>query len=323
MSDVRSLLSALVRNHLIWLVLLATCTFGAVFIQGFVSLQNFTNVLWAAAPLGMMVLGMFFVMLTGGLDLSLESSFAVAPVLAVVLMMQTAPDIVSPPIAILLTLAIGILVGLFNGTFSVRLKVNPFLVTLAMLLFLRGIVIYLIPEGVYYLPEAYTFLGKFKIADEIPVSIIVLLIIYTLGYVLINRTSFGKNIYAIGNNEQAAYVAGINVSRTKILTFAAAGLFAAIGGMLEAGRLNAVVADMGEGQIMMVFAGVILGGTSLSGGQGRITGILGAVLLLAVLENLMNLFGVMPSVRQMVFGAILLGAIWLASLQERANRTTA
>ena len=204
-----------------------------------------------------------------------------------------------------------------------RLKVNPFLVTLAMLLFLRGIVIYLIPEGVYYLPEAYTFLGKFKIADEIPVSIIVLLIIYTLGYVLINRTSFGKNIYAIGNNEQAAYVAGINVSRTKILTFAAAGLFAAIGGMLEAGRLIAVVADMGEGQIMMVFAGVILGGTSLSGGQGRITGILGAVLLLAVLENLMNLFGVMPSVRQMVFGAILLGAIWLASLQERANRTTA
>jgi ribose/xylose/arabinose/galactoside ABC-type transport system permease subunit len=146
---------------------------------------------------------------------------------------------------------------------------------------------------------------------------VVLLLIYGLGYLLIERHFFGKNVYAIGNNERAAYVAGIDVARTKIIAFALAGLFAAIGGLLEVGRLQSLTADMGEGDILMVFAAAVLGGTSLSGGKGRIIGILGAVLVLEVVDNLMNLRGVEPSIREIVFGLILLGGIYVASLQGR------
>jgi ribose/xylose/arabinose/galactoside ABC-type transport system permease subunit len=301
---------------LIWLILLVLVIVG-FFVPGFVSSRNITNVLWAAAPLGGMVLGMFFVMLVGGLDLSLESTFAVAPTLAIMFMLNWLPDIVSPPIAILLTLLFGMGVGLFNGLMSVKIRVNPFLVTLATLLILRGVVIYLIPEGVYYLPEGYTFLGALRVFGDIPLAIFVLLGLYAFGHVLINNHTFGKNVYAIGNNEEAAYVAGINVSRVKIMTFVFAGLFAAIGGMLEVGRLRSVVADLGNGDIMMVFAATILGGTSLSGGEGKVTGVFAAVLVISIIENLMNLYGVAPSVRQIVFGIILLSAIVVASLQKR------
>ncbi len=306
---------AAASEHLVW-VLLILLMGGGLFVRGFWGVANLTNVLWAAAPTGLMVLGLFFVMLTGGLDLSLESTFAAAPTIAAMLMLTWAPALVPPPVAIVVTCLLGFAFGLFNGVFSVRLGVNPFLVTLATLIVLRGVVIYLIPEGVYYLPEAYTFLGRARVGP-LPVAIVVLLVIYGFGYLLIERHFFGKNVYAIGNNERAAYVAGINVARTKIIAFALAGLFAAVGGLLEVGRLQSLTADMGEGDILMVFAAAVLGGTSLSGGKGRILGILGAVLVLEVVDNLMNLRGVEPSIREIVFGLILLGGIYVASLQGR------
>ncbi len=307
-------------EHLIWLLLAGICLIGLL-VPGFFAFGNFFNILWAAAPLGCMVLGMFLVMLTSGLDLSLESTYAFAPTLAIVALLQWFPNVLNEYEAILIVPLLGLVAGLANGLFSVKLRVNPFLVTLATYLFLRGVVIYLIPEGVYYLPEAFTWLGRTRFAG-VPVSIGALLLLYGLGYLIVNHTSLGKNIYAIGNNEQAAYVAGINVERTKILTFVLAGLFAAIGGFIETGRLEAVVADLGQGQIMMVFAATILGGTSLSGGEGRITGIFGAVLVIAVIENLLNLFGVEPSIRQMVFAAILMLAILIASVQSRVRQAT-
>lgn len=306
---------AAVSENLVWLLLLLLMVVG-FFVRGFWGVANLTNILWAAAPTGLMVLGLFFVMLTGGLDLSLESTFAAAPTIAAMLMLTWAPALVPPPVAIVVTCLLGLAFGLFNGVFSVRLGVNPFLVTLATLIVLRGIVIYLIPEGVYYLPDAYTFLGRARVGP-IPVAIVVLLAIYAFGYLLIERHRFGKNVYAVGNNERAAYIAGIDVARTKMAAFAFAGLFAAVGGLLEVGRLQSLTADMGEGDILMVFAAAVLGGTSLSGGKGRIVGILGAVLVLEVVDNLMNLRGVEPSIREIVFGLILLGGIYVASLQGR------
>lgn len=306
---------AAASEHLVWVLLVLLMGVG-FFVRGFWGVANLTNVLWAAAPTGLMVLGLFFVMLTGGLDLSLESTFAAAPTIAAMLMLTWAPTLVPPLVAIVVTCLLGFAFGLLNGVFSVRLGVNPFLVTLATLIVLRGVVIYLIPEGVYYLPEAYTFLGRARVGP-VPVAIVVLLVMYGLSYLLIERHFFGKNVYAIGNNERAAYVAGIDVARTKIIAFALAGFFAAIGGLLEVGRLQSLTADMGEGDILMVFAAAVLGGTSLTGGKGRIVGILGAVLVLEVVDNLMNLRGVEPSIREIVFGLILLGGIYVASLQGR------
>ncbi len=314
----RRFATGIVSQHLIWLILLVLVCIG-LFVPGFLSTRNVLNVLWAAAPLGATVLGMFFVMLMGGLDLSLESTFAFAPTVAIMLMTTWMPDIVTPAVAIVVTLLVGVLVGALNGFMSVKLRVNPFLVTLGTLLVLRGLVVYLIPEGVYYLPKEFTFLGGERVLGDIPLAIFVFVGLYIIGHVIINLHSFGKNVYAIGNNEAAAFVAGINVARVKILTFVFAGLFAAVGGLLEVGRLRSVVADLGEGDILMVFAAAILGGTSLSGGEGRVTGVFAAVLVIAIIENLMNLYGVEPSIRQVVFGLILLTAIMVASLQKRVR----
>jgi ribose/xylose/arabinose/galactoside ABC-type transport system permease subunit len=158
----------------------------------------------------------------------------------------------------------------------VKLRVNPFLTTLAMLLTLRGAVIYLIPEGVYGLPTTFTFLGSYKIAGIFPVAIIILFLVYIVGFIITDHTSFGKNLFAIGNNQQAAFVAGINVSRVRIMTFMLAGLFAALGGVIEVGRLKSIAADPGQSSIMLVFAATILAYRP-SGGEGKVSGIFGGV----------------------------------------------
>jgi simple sugar transport system permease protein len=307
------------REHLIWLILAILILYGTG-IPGFSSTVNITNVMWAAAPLGCMVLAMFFVMLTGGLDLSIESIFGFAPTIALMALLRWYPDTVTPLMAVIITPIVGGLAGLVNGIIAVKMRVNPFLVTLATLLIMRGYIVYLIPEGIYYLPEEYTYLGRVKLFEEWPIAIFVLIILYILAYIITNHYSLGKNIYAIGNNEEAAYIAGINVHRTKIITFVLAGVVAAIGGLLETGRLQSIVADMGEGDILMVFAGAILGGTAMTGGGGRVTGIFGAVLVLAIIGNLMNLEGIEPSIRQIVFGVILLLAIIVSSFQERMQK---
>lgn len=304
------------EKHLIWALLALLCLAGLM-VPGFLSTRNILNVMWAAAPLGCMVLGLFFVLLTANVDLSLESTFALAPTLAIVVFFQGLSLESQPVIAVIGTLAFGAAAGLVNGIFSVKLRVSSFLVTLGTMLLMRGVVIYLIPEGVYYLPDGFVYLGAAKLFGIVPVAVLVWIAIFVLAWLVVERHRLGKDILALGNNEQAAFIAGVNIDRTKILCFVIAGFLAGLGGLLEAGRLQSVVADMGQGDIMMVFAGTILGGTALTGGKGNVGGVFAAVLVISIIENLMNLHGVPPSIRQVVFGAVLLVAIYLASLQER------
>lgn len=316
MTSVNKFVFLVLEKHLIWALLALLCLAGLT-VPGFLSARNILNVMWAAAPLGCMVLGLFFVLLTANVDLSLESTFALAPALAVVLFFQGLPLENYPVLAVIGTLIFGAFFGFINGVFSVKLQVSSFLVSLGTMLLMRGIVVYLIPEGVYYLPEGYVYLGSAKLFDVLPVAVLVWGAILLLAWLLIDRHRLGKDILALGNNEHAAFVAGVNIERTKIVCFVIAGFLAALGGLLEVGRMESVVADMGQGDIMMVFAGTILGGTALSGGKGNVGGVFAAVLVISIIENLMNLHGVPPSIRQVVFGGVLLVAIYLASLQER------
>ena len=302
-------------EHLIWPILLGLVLFGLT-VPGFATQRNFLNLLWASSPLGMMVLGLYFVMIAGRLDLSLESTLAFAPTVAIVAMVDWFPGM-DPIIAIVITLVVGIGVGLFNGTISVGLRVNSFLVTLATLLTLRGAVVYLIPEGVYNLPPTYTQLGGDRLLGEFPLAVLVLLAAFVVAWVIMRGTAFGRGLIGIGNNEEACRVAGINVSRTLIGAFALAGFFAALGGLLQVGRLFSVDATMGDGSILTVFAAVTLGGTALNGGRGNVSGLLGAILVIGMITNLMNLIGVAVSIQQVVFGVVLLLAIMLSSIQDR------
>jgi ribose/xylose/arabinose/galactoside ABC-type transport system permease subunit len=315
-SSVQAVLRGVLERHLIW-VLLALLILIGLTVPGFMSTRNLINVLWAASPLGCVVLGLFFVLLTGSLDLSLESTFALAPTIAIMIVLNWLPGMIWPGFTILIVLLSGLGAGMINGFISVRLGVNAFLVTLATLLVFRGIVIFLIPEGVYYLPIEMTFWGESRILGFLPIAVLIWFVLYVLAFLLINYHRLGKNIFAIGNNPEAAFIAGVDVDRTRIACFCIAGLLAALGGLLEVGRLQSAVADLGQGDILMAFAGAILGGTGLAGGIGSVGGIFAAVLVISIIENLMNLFGVEPSVRQIVFGMILLVAIYLTSLQGR------
>lgn len=285
-------------------------------VDGFARQVNLLNVLWAAAPLGLTALGLFFVLVSGNLDLSLESTYGFAPAIAVLLMTQWMPALVPPALAVVLTVLVGAGVGLANGVLSVLMKVNAFLITLATLLILRGVLVTLIPEGIYYLPEGYTYPGSGQIAG-VPVAIFVLAAVYLLAYAVMNYHSYGKALQAVGSNRRAAHIAGIHINRTLMYAFVLAGTCAAIGGLLEVGRTQSVSAGTGEGSILLVFAAAILGGTSLAGGHGRVTGVAGAVLVLAAVDNLLNLTGIDPSIRQVVYGLILLAGIYLASFQDR------
>lgn len=316
MTGLKKFIFLVLEKHLIWALLAVLCLAGLA-VPGFLSTRNILNVMWAAAPLGCMVLGLFFVVLTADVDLSLESTFALAPTLAIVIFFQWLAPQNLPVVPVIATLVFGGLIGMLNGLFTVKLRVNAFLVTLGTLLLMRGIVVFLIPEGVYYLPDDFIYLGSAKLFGVLPVAVLVWIGVFLIGWVLIDYHRLGKDILALGNNEEAAFIAGVNIDRTKILCFVIAGVLAALGGLLEVGRLQSAVADMGEGDILMVFAGTILGGTALTGGKGNIGGIFAAVLVIAIIENLMNLFGVPPSIRQVVFGAVLLVAIYLASLQQR------
>ena len=181
---------AAASEHLVWVLLVLLMGVG-LFVRGFWGVANLTNVLWAAAPTGLMVLGLFFVMLTGGLDLSLESTYGFAPAIGILFMVQWLPAVTSPLIAIVITVLVGAAVGLFNGVASVLMRVNAFLITLATLLILRGLSIYLVPEGIYNLPEGYTYLGGAQVAG-IPVAIFVAAAAFVVAYMVMNRHSFGK-----------------------------------------------------------------------------------------------------------------------------------
>ena len=302
-------------EHLIWVILLALVLFG-LSVDGFASQRNFINVLWAASPLGMMVLGLYFVMIAGRLDLSLESSLVFAPTVAIVAMTEWFVGM-DPLLAIAITILVGALVGIFNGLVSVILGVNAFLVTLATLIIMRGAVVCLIPEGVYNLPEIYTDLGGTRLFSVFPLAVIVLVIAFLISYLIMKRTAFGRSLIGIGNNEEACRVAGINVKAVLIGAFMLAGICSSIGGLLQVGRLFSVDATMGEGDILIVFAAVTLGGTALTGGRGSVSGLLGAILVIGLITNLMNLIGVAVSIQEIVFGAVLLIAIILSSVQDR------
>ncbi len=287
-------------------------------VPGFASSTNILNVVWASAPLGLTALGLFFVLLAGQLDLSLESTYGFAPAIAVLCMTAWLPALVPPAVGVVLTLLVGAGVGFLIGTLSVLARVNAFLITLAMLLLLRGVMVALIPEGIYYLPEGYTFLGSARLG-EVPIAIFVLVAAYLLAYAIMRFHSFGKALQAVGSNARAAHIAGTHIQRTLMIAFMVAGTCAAVGGLLEVGRTQSVSAGTGEGSILLVFAAVILGGTSIRGGHGRITGVAGAVLVLGVIDNMLNLSGIDPSIRQIVYGGILLAGIYIASLQDRVR----
>lgn len=286
---------------------------GALVSPAFLSAANLTLILRQSAELGIVVIGLTLILLTGKLDISLESTVGLAPMVAAWLVIPAAvgglgTDI-DPLLAILITLVIGAGIGLFNGFMVVKVKLDPFIVTLAMLILLRGITLG-ISQGktLAGLPEAFRYIGSARWAG-VPAAIWVTAILFVIAGLVLRYTSWGRALYAIGGNADAAKAAGIRVDFVLITAFVAASTLAAFAGLMLAGRLASVTSGMGENMIFSALAAAVIGGVQLTGGQGRIIGALMGVLLLGTLTNVLTLAGVPTFWINAVYGAVILIAL--------------
>ncbi|PKM88099.1 MAG: ABC transporter permease [Firmicutes bacterium HGW-Firmicutes-12] len=302
-------------ENLIWVLVVAFFLFNAFVTPNFATSRNIINILYHSSIMSMLVLGQGLILIIGNLDLSLESTLAFAPGVAMLICVNILPGTFGPITGILMTLLIGVIIGVFNGIMISRVQVNAFLQTLSMLIMLRGLVLYLVPFSIFPLPEAYTYIGQAWLFDKIPVAIIVVFLVYLVFHLIFQYTTFGRKFMATGGNPKASFVSGINTSRMIIIAFALSGLLAAMAGLLAAGRQGSVNNSMGTGMVMLAFAGAILGGASLEGGKGKPIGMLGGAILLGMISNSLTLLGVQATLVYATQGALIFLAIIIDRLR--------
>jgi ribose transport system permease protein len=275
----------------------------------FLSLSNLLNVLRQVSINALIAFGMTFVILTGGIDLSVGSILALSSAIVAHLL---ASGMGFVP-ALLVGLLVGALLGMFNGLVITQGKVAPFIVTLATMTVYRGLtLVFTDGRPITGMGDDFAFqlFGRGYFFG-IPVPVITMLMTFILLYFLLKKTTLGRKTYAIGGNEEAAILAGIRVSRVKWFVYTLAGLLSALAGVILTSRLNSAEPTAGTSYELDAIAAVVLGGTSLSGGKGSIVGTLIGALIIGTLNNGLNLLGVSSFYQLVVKGLVILIAILL------------
>lgn len=292
-------------KYAIYFVLLFEIIFFSIASPYFLSASNFTNILRQVSVVGIIAAGMSFVILTGGVDLSVGGVTACVGVICAELMLNG----LHPVFAIILSLVFAAVVGLVNAFFVHEFKLNAMIVTLGTLQILKGIS-YIITQAI----PVYGFTESFKIIGQgyvlgIPIPIIIMIIIYIIAFIILKYTTFGQSIYAIGGNEEAVRLTGISIRKRKYITYMICSVVTGIAGIILLSRANTAQPSAGFGYEMDVIAGSVLGGISMSGGEGKITGVFAGVLVMAVLSNGMLMMDVSEYWQWIAKGAVMLAAI--------------
>ncbi|MFE7795173.1 ABC transporter permease [Streptomyces sp. NBC_00353] len=313
-------LAELVQRQGVLAVLLTVVIVASFVYPTFATLDNARGVTVQASFLAVVALGMTMVIITGGIDLSVGSVFALGGVLA-----AWASQWGLLP-ALLVPLLVCAAIGLLNGFLIARAGMAPFIVTLATLLAARGILLAFTDEGAttYLVPKGSAFaeLGQGSIWG-FGYPILIALVLFGGGGLLLQRTSFGQTLFAVGGSSDAATLMGLPVARTKILVYTLSGLLAGLAGALNAARLSSGVTIIGVGMELDAISAVVIGGTLLIGGAGSISGTLWGVLLLAVIQNLINQIGSLNSSYQsVVSGGFLIVVVVAQRYLARSRRTT-
>jgi ribose/xylose/arabinose/galactoside ABC-type transport system permease subunit len=304
-------------------VLLLLIIVGAFVAPAFLTSRNLINILEQVSVLGLTTIGLTFVVLIGRLDLSLEGVVGFAPMLAAVMLVPAAAGGygVELPGWMALFVALGAagLIGLFNGFMVVKVGLNPFISTLGLLVLLRGGVLIISNGRSIYSPgEALTYLGSAKILG-LPVAVIVFVVVATIVGLVFQFHRYGRALYAVGGNEEAARAAGINVDRVIWSAFFFAALLSGLAGVLLTGRLDSAVTTQGQGIIFSAFAAAVIGGVSLGGGKGTIIGVVSGVLLIGVINNLLTLAQVPSFYVQASTGAVIIIAAVLTTVASQRS----
>ena len=314
----RARAAAILQRQGALVALLIVCGFGAARYYAFATPENLLNVLRQNSMLGLVALGMTFVILTGGIDLSVGALLAVAGVVTANLAGR------GTAVAVLAGLGAAALLGLINGLVIAKARIQPFIVTLAMLIAARGAALAATGEEsvrVDRLAGGLTWLGRGEIAG-VPVPVVLFVLAYALGWLVLHYTRYGRYVYAVGDSEEASRLMGLNVDRVLIATYTLSGALAGLAGIILAARLGAGQPVAGTGWELDAIAAVVVGGTLLTGGQGGAGATLIGVLLLGVIFNLFNLEGTISPWWQWVLrGVFLLGVVLVqARLQRRVER---
>ncbi|MGV4968094.1 ribose ABC transporter permease RbsC [Priestia aryabhattai] len=268
---------------------------------------NILNLLRQVAINALIAFGMTFVILTGGIDLSVGSILALSSALMAGMIVSG----VDPIFAILIGCVLGAVMGMINGLLIIKGKMAPFIATLATMTIFRGLtLVYTDGNPITGLGENYYFqlFGRGYFLG-IPVPAITMILAFAVLWVILHKTPFGRRTYAIGGNEKAAFISGIKVPKVKVMIYSLAGLLAALSGAILTSRLNSAQPTAGTSYELDAIAAVVLGGTSLSGGRGRIVGTLIGALIIGTLNNGLNLLGVSSFYQMVVKGIVILIAV--------------
>jgi len=309
---------AFVRGAALLPVLIVLVIIGSFASPVFLSVSNLAGVGQQASALGMVVIGEALIIMIGGMDLSLESTFGLAPMLSAYLMVPPAAfgagTLWGPVAGILVLLGVGVVVGFINGIAIVKFRLNGFIWTLAMTIILYGIMVGIVNgQSLPDEPAAWSYLGS-AYWGQIPVSLVFTALVFIGVGLFLRYHRWGRDIYAVGGNRAAARAAGVRVDRIRIGVYVAGSVLAAIGGLMEAGRVLSVASSQGyeEGIIFNVFAAAVIGGVSLKGGRGGMLGAACGVVLIGLVQNILDLGQVNNSWIQAMIGGVILLALIMA-----------
>jgi len=304
----------------IYVVLLLLAVFFAATSDAFLVPANLFNVARQVSMLGIAAVGMAFVLLVGGIDLSIGSQITMVNIVAAWIMVKGHQD---PIVACLVALSLSTFVGFLNGWIIANIRMPPLIVTLCSMTMLEGLA-YLISGGIpiFGFPKGFSVIGQGYIGP-VPVPVIIMIVILAIGSFILEKTYFGRYFYAVGGNEEVARLSGINVKRVKYLVYALSGLFAGIAGIVMLSRTNSGQALAGKGLELDVLTAVVLGGVSVNGGQGKINNVVAGVLILGVLSNGLVLLNVSQYVQMITKGAVLLLAVGFDCYQKSRQGRTA
>lgn len=300
----------------ILLAFVVICVALALSTPRFLTVPNLTIILTQVSINALLAFGVTFVIITGGIDLSLGSMVAVTGVAAALF---AHPDTYPLIVPILIALGAGLLMGGFNGLVITKSKVPPFIVTLGTMTIGRGLAL-ILSKGrpVSNLSDSFNFIGGGKVFG-VPFPIIILVVVFILCSLLLRKTIWGRYMYAVGGNEQAARASGISVEKIKMLVYLLSGLLAGLAGIVLTSRITTGQPNAGQGFELDAIAAAIIGGTSTSGGSGTMTGTLIGALLIGVISNGLDLLNVTSYYQEVVMGIIIIGAVILDGLNRKAQ----
>jgi ribose transport system permease protein len=308
------------QQFLAFASLIVIFVFFSVASPNFLNYGNVTAILFSTVVIGTLALGTTFVIITGGIDLSIGTGMALCAVISGVLIVNAGLPV---PLGVLGTVLFGGLIGLINGFNVAILKLPPFIATLAMMLVAQGLALVISHSTPIYFSDSPSFskisTGHLIPGLNLPNAVLILALLAVVSGVLINKTILGRYTYSIGSNEEATALSGINTRTWKIVIYTLAGLFIGMAGVLISARLGSAQPATGTGYELQAIAAVVIGGTSLAGGKGSIVGTVIGALIISVLNNGLQIMSIPQEWQNVILGCVILIAVYADMARKRAT----